>query len=258
MLDSDTWNHSTVCKRVSSGSLKNVTYCGVRQRSGQAVLPFFFLSDSILRLFYFYPTLPCWSNFLNKKAQKELYERRQQQIGNEDVFFKFFPLFPGFNNHSMGEGIFPEYNRNSWIEVFKNTLIVSWYICVLVVEGNFVFWFGAQFNSTHNFTQSGWHILLLPYFFSGQQKLGKLPNTLSLTEQCCPVRKSYWPFFNSSSSMDTGGNLSNLWIPCVYHLDQGIPVEYELDTFNSPPQEQLYVTPKIGYVDAMPNPALDT
>ena len=24
-----------------------------------------------------------------------------------------------------------------------------------VAEGNFVFWFGAQFNSTHNFTQSG-------------------------------------------------------------------------------------------------------
>ena len=50
------------------------------------------------------------------------------------------------------------------------------------------------------------------------------------------------------------GNLSNLWIPCSYHLDQGIPVEYELDTFNTLPQEQLYVTPKIGYVDAMPNP----
>ena len=38
----------------------------------------------------------------------------------------------------------------------------------------------------------------------------------------------------------------------LYHLDQGILVEYELDTFNTPPQEQLYVTPKIGYVDAMP------
>ena len=33
--------------------------------------------------------------------------------------------------------------------------------------------------------------------------------------------------------------------------DQGIPVEYELDTFNTPPQEQLHVTPKIGYVDAI-------
>ena len=44
----------------------------------------------------------------------------------------------------------------------------------------------------------------------------------------------------------------------LYLSDQGIPVEYELDTFNTPPQEQLYVTPKIGYVDAMPNLALGT
>ena len=27
---------------------------------------------------------------------------------------------------------------------------------------NLVFWFGAQFNSTLNFTQSGWHILFSP------------------------------------------------------------------------------------------------
>ena len=33
---------------------------------------------------------------------------------------------------------------------------------------------------------------------------------------------------------------------------QGIPVEYELDTFNTPPQKQLYVTPQIGYFNAMP------
>ena len=59
--------------------------------------------------------------------------------------------------------------------------------------------------------------------------------------------------------MDTWGNQSNLWIFCAYFLlDQGIPVEYELDTFNTPPQEQLYVTPKIGYVDAMPYSALGT
>ena len=58
--------------------------------------------------------------------------------------------------------------------------------------------------------------------------------------------------------MDTWGNLSDLWIPCIWYLlDQGIPVEYELDTFNMPPQE-LYVTPKIGYVDAIPNPAPGT
>ena len=40
--------------------------------------------------------------------------------------------------------------------------------------------------------------------------------------------------------------------------DQGILVEYELDIFNTSLQEQLYVTPKIGYVDAMQNSALDT
>ena len=73
-----------------------------------------------------------------------------------------------------------------------------------------------------------------PYLLSGQQKLGKLPNTLSLAEQRRPVQTSHWRFFNSSSSMDTWGNLSNLWIPCVYLLDQGIPVEYELDKFNTP------------------------
>ena len=44
----------------------------------------------------------------------------------------------------------------------------------------------------------------------------------------------------------------------LYLLDQEIPVEYELDIFNTPPPEQLYVTPKIGYVDAMPNHALGT
>ena len=42
------------------------------------------------------------------------------------------------------------------------------------------------------------------------------------------------------------------FLASIFLLDQGIPVEYELDTFNTPPQEQLYVTPKIGYVDAMP------
>ena len=57
---------------------------------------------------------------------------------------------------------------------------------------------------------------------------------VSLAEQRRPVQTSRWPFFNNSSSMDAWGNLSNSWIPCVYHLDQGIPVEYELDTFNTP------------------------
>ena len=84
-----------------------------------------------------------------------------------------------------------------------------------VAQGIFVFWFGVLFNSTHNFTQSGWLSLFNPDLLSGQQKLGKLPNTVSLAEQRRPGQTSHWRFFNSSSSMGTWGNLSNLWIPCV-------------------------------------------
>ena len=51
--------------------------------------------------------------------------------------------------------------------------------------------------------------------FPGQQKLGKLPNTFSLAKQSRPVQTFLWRLFNSSNSIDTWGNLSNLWIPCV-------------------------------------------
>ena len=142
----------------------------------------------------------------------------------------------------------------------KNQDHPNFRIVGIVEEGNFVFWFGAQINSTLNFTQSGWLILFNPELLSGQQKLGKLSNTVSLAEQRRPVQTSHWRFFNScSSSMDTWGNLSNLWIPCVYFLlDQGIPVEYELDTFNTPHTGTTLCPPKIGYVNAMPNPAPGT
>ena len=118
--------------------LQIALFVGSGGGQGQAVLPFFlnfFLSDSILRLFYFYPTLTCWCNSLNKKAQKELYERRQQQIGDEDVFLKNFSFISWVQQPFNGWGNF------SWIQlkwlnppdkVFKNTLIVSWYMCVLI------------------------------------------------------------------------------------------------------------------------------
>ena len=67
------------------------------------------ICDSILRLFHFTPRCLVDVTPRTRKAQKELYERRQQQIGDEAILF-YFPLFPGFNSHSMGEGIFPEYN----------------------------------------------------------------------------------------------------------------------------------------------------
>ena len=50
-----------------------------------------FLSDSILRLFYFYPICLVDVTPRTRKAKKELYERRQQQIGDENVLF-YFPF----------------------------------------------------------------------------------------------------------------------------------------------------------------------
>ena len=83
--------------------------------------------------------------------------------------------------------------------------------------------------------------------FPGQQKLGKLPNTASLAGQRRPVQTSHWWLLNSSSSsMDTWGNLSNLWIPCKEHH-----LNIHLIHSTCLAQAQLYVTPKIGYVNAM-------
>ena len=46
-------------------------------------------------LFYSYPALSCWFNFLDMKAVKELYERRQEKkIGGQDIFY-ILPLFLG-------------------------------------------------------------------------------------------------------------------------------------------------------------------
>ena len=60
---------------------------------GQAVLPFDIWLHSEVILFY--PMLSSWCISLNKKAQKELYERRQQQIRDEDISFIFFLYFLG-------------------------------------------------------------------------------------------------------------------------------------------------------------------
>ena len=49
--------------------------------------------------------LSCWFNFLDMKAVKELYERRQEEmIGGQDIFY-ILPLILG----SVGEEIIPEY-----------------------------------------------------------------------------------------------------------------------------------------------------
>ena len=47
------------------------------------------VSDSIMRLFYFTPRWLVNVTPGTRKAQKELYERRQQYIGDEDDYFIF-------------------------------------------------------------------------------------------------------------------------------------------------------------------------
>ena len=53
------------------------------------------ISDSIMRLFYFTPRWLVGVTPWTRKAQKELYKRRQQQIGDEDVSFIFYLYFLG-------------------------------------------------------------------------------------------------------------------------------------------------------------------
>ena len=44
-----------------------------------------------------------------RKSQKELYKRKDSNRQETKTLPLYFPLFTGFNNHSMDEGVFPEY-----------------------------------------------------------------------------------------------------------------------------------------------------
>ena len=62
---------------------------------------------------------------------------------------------------------------------------------------------------------------------------GEICQTLSFAELLRSVQTSYCLLFNSSSSITPlWGKLSNLWR--LFLLDQGFPVDYELDKFNMP------------------------
>ena len=90
-------------------------------------------------------------------------------------------------------------------------------------------------GSTQNFTQSGWLILFTPNQLSGQHKLGKSAKHSLFRRTTSFCTDVYRLHFNSSSSIMTPwGKQSNLWTPCLFFLDQGFPVEYGLDTFNTP------------------------
>ena len=87
---------------------------------------------------------------------------------------------------------------------------------------------------THNFTQSGWLILFIPNHLSGQQKLGKLSNTLPFSEllhsgqtSVCSSIAAAASYYHEGSHLIYGPLASIL-------LDQGFQVEYELDEFNTP------------------------
>ena len=43
------------------------------------------------------------------KSQKELYKKKRQDREETKTFLLYFPLFTGFNKHSVDEGVFPEY-----------------------------------------------------------------------------------------------------------------------------------------------------
>ena len=103
---------------------------------GQAVMPFdiyIWLRYEVFLVFF----TPRWLVGVTpwtRKTQKELYERRQQQTGDEDVYFVFFLYF-------LGSTTIPWVKEFSWIQLkwlnppvkeSENTLIVSWYMLVLI------------------------------------------------------------------------------------------------------------------------------
>ena len=88
---------------------------------------------------------------------------------------RFYSLLDSFHSHVLARS---RHFMKKHI-VSKNTFIaVTKWVCR---EGkNFVFWFGSQFISTLNFTQSGWLILFIPDLSFPANRWVKLPNTLFL------------------------------------------------------------------------------
>ena len=90
-------------------------------------------------------------------------------------------------------------------------------------------------GSTHIFTQSGWLILIQSVHLSGQAQTGESRQTLSLSQNFfVQDRRNDWPLswiaascHYEESRLIYGPLASILW-------DQGFPVEYELDEFNTP------------------------
>ena len=96
---------------------------------------------------------------------------------------------------------------------------------------------------THIFTQWGWLILFIPDHFSRQHQIGESPpNYLFL--RIFPTGQTYLlstPFIAAASQHHERSHL--IYGPLESTLlDQGFPVEYELDAFN-PPHRNTFILP---------------
>ena len=83
-----------------------------------------FLYDSILRLFYF-----------NPRCLVDVTPWTRRPIEDERRLFKFFSFISWVQQPFNGWGNFPWIQLkwlNPLVKVFKNMLIVSWYMCVLI------------------------------------------------------------------------------------------------------------------------------
>ena len=89
--------------------------------------------------------------------------------------------------------------------------------------------------SSHIFTQLGWLILFSSDHFPRQHKNGEsLPNYLFLRTFSSRTDMFSVHSLHSSRITTPWGKLSNLWTFESTLLDQGFPVEHELDAFNPP------------------------
>ena len=101
------------CMRCKQGLFVPNTFMGVDWSQRQSCVAVWYLTP--LWGYFILPHVGCRCNSLNKKGPKRIIQKKTTTNRRRRRLFYIFPLFPGFNNHSMGEGTFPEYNWNSWI-----------------------------------------------------------------------------------------------------------------------------------------------
>ena len=97
------------------------------------------------------------------------------------------------------------------------------------MEGNFVFWLDVQFNSTHNFTQSGW-LILFPRRISfphSRNWVSCQTQSLWLNNAAQCRRLTGGSSIAATAWTHEGTYLIYGFLVSIFLLDQGIQVEYE-------------------------------